>query len=104
MAVTVHNISGEITKELLTAGDNVDLSSISLCNTNDTLPCTVNLFIEQKTTASATGGTFHILKNTLLPAGATLVHDFKFDNSTFGLFVKLTKSASETPTADIIIS
>ena len=102
--MAVYNISGEITRELLTAGDNVDLSSISLCNTNARLPCTVKLFIQQRTKASATGGTFHILKNTLLPAGATLVHDFKFDNSTFGLFVKLTKSASETPTADIIIS
>jgi hypothetical protein len=104
MATTVHNISGEITKELLAAGNNFDLSSISLCNTHATLSCTVNLFIEQKTTASVVGGTFHIFKNTLLPAGATLVHDFKFDNSIFGLFVKLTKSASETPSADIIIS
>ena len=103
MAVTVHNISGEITKELLAAGENVDVSSVSLCNTHATLSCTVNLFMEQKTTASVTGGTFHIFKNTLLPAGATITHNFKFDNSIFGLFIKLTKSASETPTVDVIL-
>ena len=103
MASTVHNISGEITQELLAAGENVDVSSVSLCNTHASLSCTVNLFMEQKTTASVTGGTFHIFKNTLLPAGATITHNFKFDNSIFGLFVKLTKSASETPTVDVIL-
>ena len=103
MAVTVHNISGEITKELLAAGENVDVSSVSLCNTHATRECTVNLFMEQKTTASITGGTFHIFKNTLLPAGSTITHNFKFDNSIFGLFIKLTKSVSETPTVDVIL-
>lgn len=100
----VHNISGEITQELIAIGDNEKLSSISLCNTNATLKCTVDLFIEQPTTAAGVGGTFYILKNTLLPAGVSLVHDFRFDNSKFGLFIKLTKSASETPTVDVIIS
>ena len=90
MAVTVHNISGEITNELLAAGENVDVSSVSLCNTHATLSCTVNLFMEQKTTASVTGGTFHIFKNTLLPAGSTITHNFKFDNSIFGLFYSIT--------------
>ena len=38
--------------------------------------------------------------------GVTLVYeDLVFDNSTdqFGLFIKLTKSASETPTVDVIL-
>ena len=103
MASKVHNISGELTQELLSIGDNTKLSSISLCNTN-ALQCTVDVFIEKPTTAAGLGGTFYVLKNTLIPAGVSLAHSFTFDNSKFGLFIKLTKSASETPTVDVIIN
>ena len=99
-----HNISGESTQQLLAAGSNVSVTSISLTNVHADTPCTVNLYIEK------TGvGSFHVIKSTLLPIGATLVlegNDIKFSNKTnqFSLFIKLTKSASETPAVDVIIN
>ncbi len=42
------NITGELTQELLAAGDNIDVTSISLVNINGALPCTVDLYIEKK--------------------------------------------------------
>ncbi len=101
MATRLHNISGELTQELLAAGDGVNVSSISLTNTHASTTCTVNLYIEKKLT-----GTFYVIKGVELPVGVILSHDFTFDNSAdeFGLYIKLTKGASETPTVDVIIS
>ena len=50
-------------------------------------------------------GKFYILKSISLPVGVTLLHDFSFDNGTnqFGLYIKLTKTASETPSVDVIL-
>ena len=58
------------------------------------------LYIEKKLT-----GKFYILKDVELPIGASLLHDVSFDTATgeFGLYIKLTKSASETPAVDVII-
>ena len=101
MATLHHNISGEITKELLAAGDNVNVSKISLTNIHANTKCTVDLYIEKKLT-----GTFYLLKAVELPIGATLIYDnIKFNNSAdeFGLYIKLTKSASETPSVDVIL-
>ena len=82
-------------------GDNIKVSSISLTNIHASTTCTVDLYIEKKLT-----GTYYIIKSVKLPIGVILSHNFTFDNSTgeFGLYVKLTKTASETPTVDIIIS
>ena len=101
MATRYHNISGELTQELLAVGDNIRVSSISLTNIHASTTCTVNLYIEKKLT-----GTFYIIKGVKLPTGAILSHDFTFDNSAneFGLYIKLTQGASETPTVDVIIS
>ena len=101
MATRLHNISGELTQELLAAGDNAKVSSISLTNIHASTTCTVNLYIEKKLT-----GTFYVIKGVKLPVGVILSHDFTFDNSAneFGLYIKLTKGASETPTVDVIIS
>tara|TARA_R110000824_G_C14883278_1_gene643614 strand:+ start:166 stop:492 length:327 start_codon:yes stop_codon:yes gene_type:complete len=108
MAFQNHNVTGEITRELLASGDGVNLSSISICNVHATLACTVDLYVEKKLTPGKTYdvsyGKFYILKNTLLPIGAPLFHEFSFDNSKFGLYIKLTKSVSETPAVDVIIS
>ena len=107
MAFQNHNVTGEITRELLASGDGVDVSSISLCNIHATLDCSVDLYIEKKLTPGKTYdvsyGKFYILKNTTIPVGATLLHSFGFDNSKFGLYIKLTKSASETPAVDVIL-
>ena len=101
MATRYHNISGELTQKLLAAGDDVKVSSISLTNIHASTTCKVDLYIEKKLT-----GTFYLMKGVSLPVGAVLSHDFTFDNSTgeFGLYIKLTKGASETPTVDVIIS
>ena len=102
MATLHHNISGELTKELLAAGDSVNVSKISLTNIHADTKCTVDLYIEKKLT-----GTFYLLKAVELPIGATLIYDnlgFSNQANEFGLYVKLTKSASETPAVDIIIN
>ena len=100
MAIRHHNISGELTQELLAAGDNVRVSSISLSNIHASTNCTVDLYIEKALT-----GKFYIMKGVSLPVGVTLSHSFFINNSTdeFGLYIKLTKSASETPTVDVIL-
>jgi len=105
MATRHHNISGELTQELLAAGDGVNVTSISLTNVqvaNKT--CAVDLYIAKKLT-----GKFYFVKNMSLPVGTTLLlekGDLSFNNSDreFGLFIKLTPSASETPAVDVIIS
>ena len=96
------NISGELTKELLEAGDDVRVTRISLTNIHATNNCTVDLYIEKKLT-----GKFYLLKGVELPIGATLIYDdIRFSSATgqFGLYIKLTKSASETPSVDVIIN
>ena len=95
------SISGELTQELLAVGDNVKVSKISFTNTHATTMCTVDLHIEKKLT-----GKFYLLKAVELPVGSTFLYDsmnFKNSNKEFALYIKLTKSASETPTVDVII-
>ena len=95
------NITGELTQELLAAGGNISVSSISLTNIHADTKCTIDLYIEKKLT-----GKFYLLKSVSLPVGVTLSHDIKsFNNSAgqFGLYIKLTKSASETPTVDVML-
>ena len=102
MATLHHNITGELTQELLAVGDNVKVSSISLTNIEGTDPCIVDLYIEKKL-----AGKFYLLKGVTLPIGSTLIHDnVSFNNaaSQFGLYIKLTKSAAETPAVDVIIT
>tara|TARA_B110000046_G_scaffold169307_1_gene188315 strand:+ start:1198 stop:1506 length:309 start_codon:yes stop_codon:yes gene_type:complete len=102
MATRHHNISGELTQELLAAGDGVNVTSISLVNVHASTTCTVDLYIEKKLT-----GRFYLAKAIALPVGTTLIlDDFAFSNQTnqFGLYIKLTQGASETPVVDVIIS
>ena len=106
MATRYHNISGELTQELLAAGDNVRGSSISLANartflsgvTSASSTCKVDLYIEKKLS-----GKFYIMKDVSLPLGTTLSHDFSINNSTdeFGLYVKLTRGDTFTLTGSI---
>ena len=96
-----HNITGELTQELLAVGDNTSVSKISLTNIEGTNICTVDLYIEKKLV-----GKFYLLKGVELPIGTTLIYDnMKFSNNTgeFALYIKLTKSASETPAVDVIL-
>ena len=78
MATRHHNISGELTQELLAAGDGVKVRSISLANIHASTTCTVDLYIEKKLT-----GKFYIIKSLQLPVGATLIlegNDVNFNN------------------------
>jgi hypothetical protein len=102
MATTHHNISGELTQELLAVGDNVNPTYISLANIHASASCAVDLYMEKKLT-----GKFYLLKNVTLPIGVTLIlgkSDLVLDNSIneFGLFIKLTGSSASA--VDVIIS
>ena len=96
------NITGELTQELLAAGDNTNVSSISLTNVDSTgtaVNAEVDLYIEKKLT-----GKFYLLKSVKIPYGVTLFHDIKsFNNKTgeFGLYIKLTKGTTFTLTGSI---
>jgi hypothetical protein len=102
MATLHHNISGELTTQLLAAGDNVNVSKISLTNSQKVSKCKVDLYIEKKLV-----GKFYLLKGVEIPMGATLVYDssngVRFSNATgeFGLYIKLTDGASFELTGDI---
>ena len=94
--------AAELTQELLAPGDNTTISSISLTNVHASTKCSVDLYIEKKLT-----GKFYLLKGVSLPVGVTLFHDiigFNNKEGQFGLYIKLTKSASETPAVDVILS
>ena len=96
------NITGELTQELLAAGGNTNISSISLTNVDSTgtaVDADVDLYIEKKLT-----GKFYLLKSVKIPYGVTLFHDIKsFNNKTgeFGLYIKLTKGTTFTLTGSI---
>ena len=99
MATLHHNISGELTQELLAPGDGVSVSKISLTNTQKVAKCKVDLFIKK-----ALVGKFYILKGVELPIGATLIYDamrFSNDIKQFGLYIKLTDGASFDITGSI---
>ena len=106
MATRHFNITGassaaaELTQELLAPGDNAIVSSISLANVEGTRACTVDLYIEK-----VKFGKFYFFKGLSLPVGTAVTHDISFRNTEgeFGLYIKLTKSASETPAVDVIL-
>ena len=102
MATLHHNISGELTQELLAPGDGVSVSKISLTNTQKVAKCKVDLFIKK-----ALVGKFYILKGVELPIGATLIYDamrFNNDIKEFGLYIKLTDGATFTLTGTIDVT
>ena len=93
------NISGELTQKLIAAGDNINVSKISLTNIQKVNPCKVDLYIEKKLT-----GKFYLLKGMELPIGTALIYDdIKFTTATseFGLYIKLTDGATFTLTGSI---
>ena len=94
-----HNISGELTKELLASGDNFSLKSISLVNIHASTTCSVDLYIEKKLT-----GKFYVEKSLALAVGTSVtLKDISFSNKSgeFGLFIKLGKPAVFTLTGTI---
>jgi len=107
MATLHHNISGEITQELLAPGDNIKVSRISLTNTQKVSKCKVDLYIEKKLfdVDESHKGRFYLVKGVELPIGATLIYDnaVRFNNAfgEFGLYIKLTDGATFTLTGSI---
>ena len=102
MATYHHNISGELTQELIAPGSNVRISSITLTNVQKVSKCKVDLYIEKKLT-----GKFYLLKQMELPIGASLVYDDIFFNNAadeFGLYIKLTDGATFTLTGSIDVT
>ena len=96
------NISGETTQLLMSGLAVNSFGKISLANVHADTACTVDLFVSHPNQ-----GDFYLLKKVQLPVGATLIYnDFNFReiNGSFSLNIKLTKSASETPTVDVILS
>ena len=53
MATLHHNISGELTQQLLAPGDNVKISKISLTNIQKVSECKVDLYIEKRLLGSS---------------------------------------------------
>ena len=106
MATRYHNVSGETALELFSNEDSTRIKSISMVNVHASVTCTVDLYIAQDPSDK-----FYILKAIELPVGVTLEHDFgtsggvgQFTAGQFELYIKLTKSAEETPTVDVILS
>ena len=86
----LHNITGELTQQLLAAGNNINISSLSLTNINFGGSALVDLYVERQLK-----GKFYLLKKVELPVGVTLTHDIvglRDIVGEFGLFIKLTKS------------
>ena len=102
MAATLHyNLSGEFATELIQVGEKTRIGSAHFCNVHATLPCYIDMYIKKEGL-----GTFYLMKNVELPSGTSVeASDFSFDNGSngFNLYVKLTKSASETPIVDVIL-
>ena len=83
MATLHRTITGELTQELLAAGDNERVSSIYITNTRSTHLAIVDLYIEKKLL-----GKFYIMKGVELALGITLVYNnLAFNNKSgeFGL-------------------
>jgi hypothetical protein len=89
MAATFfHNITTVLTKDLLSAGDNVsNLNSITIANVDNTNEAKVDLFLNKD------DDNFYILKNVLIPLGATLVlgpeDNIAFNNSASGYSMRI---------------
>ena len=99
MATLHHNISGELTQELLAAGEGSKVSRISFCNVQKVSKCKVDLYIEKQLE-----GKFYLLKETEISIGTTLTYNNAiFDNTSgqFGLYIKLIDGAAFVLTGSI---
>ena len=99
-----HNVTNQTTKQLIAAGAGKKVKGISIVNVNDSISCTVDLYIEK-----SKEGRFYLLKTIELSTKTTLVlsrDEVKYDFRNFGLYIKITKlgSGSGEPAVDVIIS
>tara|TARA_R100000700_G_C3165865_1_gene141001 strand:+ start:1466 stop:1798 length:333 start_codon:yes stop_codon:yes gene_type:complete len=110
MATLLHNISGELTTEILTPETNISVKGVSIANTHANWGVYVDLYVGTISKRGVAAKTYYIYKGYLLPKGENLHIDFVKEKcisfpKTHGLFIKLTKLVSDqTPTVDVIIS
>ena len=98
MATLHHNISGELSTEILAPGDRMNVTSISFANVNTFKHVLLDFFMQKAET-----GKFYLLKNVKIPAGASYIYDTNINNRTdeFGLYVKLKAADTFTLTGTI---
>jgi len=101
MATLYHNISGELSTEILAPGDRMNVSSISFANVNTYKHVLLDFFMKKPET-----GRYYLLKNVNIPAGASYVYDTIVNNRVgeFGLYVKLKAADTFTLTGTIDVS
>ena len=94
-----HNISGELTQELLAPGANENVSSISISNVVTFKPVYVDLFVKNSSGSDKT----YFFKNLKVPSGASFIYDLSINNraSGYGLYVKLKAADKFTLTGTI---
>ena len=100
MCTLYHNISGELTQELLAPWDGITVNRISLANIQKVSNCKADLYIEKRLT-----GRYYLIRNVEIPNGVTLILDnfttFNTATGEFGLYIKLTDGDSFELTGDI---
>ena len=101
MAFTArHNIASTLITDLVAAGENAgNIKSILLANIHDTTTVSVDLILNNNFSDH------HIIKNTIIPAGASLeldTRDIKIDTSTGNDTLRIT--CSNANGVDVIIN
>ena len=97
-----HNISSNVTQQIMDAGDKLRVKSILIANTHATHGTHVDLFINDST------NTYYFLKNHFLFKGGYIVlnnNHLAFDSSVsgYGLFLKLTGAGTSTGAVDVMM-
>jgi len=105
MATLQHNITTVLTKDLLTAGDNVsDAKYISIANVDASNTAKVDLFLNKG------DNNYYLLKNVEIPKETTLVltenDNIAFDNSAngFSLRIQVDNGSTTAVPVDVIIN
>ena len=92
MAFTArHNITTALTQNLVSAGDDVSVKSVNLSNVHASTSVGVDLVL------NTSSGDHYIIKNTIIPSGATLnvdVSDINVDTSTDNDSLRIKLSAA----------
>ena len=96
-----YNVLGSagVTTELIKPGGSFNVKSINICNVHASADASITLFI-QNDPDSGTTNTYNILKNVVLPAKTSLVHDIFNYHVSYGLYI----TVGSSDTVDIIIA
>ena len=104
MATFFHNVTSILTKDLLSAGDNIsNLNYITLANFDTSNDAKVDLFLNKGT------DNFYILKESEIPRGFTLVlgpeDNIAFNNSAngFSLRIQVDNGSGAACDVDVIL-